>query len=261
MKQLTGVMFVWNGIAQDYNFRETINCLLDLCDEISVVYGGTDGTEQAVEDTVMSHPSGKPAFLTTIDQDVWDAYPGREKLAHFTNEAIRRCRTEWFISVQADEVIYDRSFDNIRAAINTDNGADSWVFARYNVWRDPLSMLNVVQERKPCSTEVIRLAKRGLWAYGDAEHIAGHTTQMFGDYQAIEMYHAGFIRDPIKMVTKARNMLVDIFGLPWDERIGDKFDYRNFPFTDQDIIPVPLPLPSYLIDWLRERHPSCNIPS
>jgi len=43
MKTIGGSTFVWNGVKQDYCFIETLNCLYDLCDEISIVYGGDDG--------------------------------------------------------------------------------------------------------------------------------------------------------------------------------------------------------------------------
>ena len=47
---LGGSTFIWNGIKQDYNFIETLECLYELCDEIAVVYGGDDGTVEVVHE-------------------------------------------------------------------------------------------------------------------------------------------------------------------------------------------------------------------
>src|SRR5688500_11434611 len=250
-KTLGGALFIWNGISQDYCFREAIYCLLDLCDEVSILYGGTDGTEEAVESVVTNClRMGQDIYLTTIDQEIWDLHKGRTKLSHFTNEAIRRLKTDFVFMLQADEIVYPRSFQVIRDAIQHDVGG--YVCKRYNAWRDPLSMLNVAQERKPCSTEVIRLAKRGALAYDDSEHLAVNDLHVFGREDAIEIYHAGYIRDPVKHVVKAKNMLVDVFGLGMDERIGDKFDWSKFPFQGDDIVPVPGPLPIYIREWCAE---------
>jgi hypothetical protein len=171
------------------------------------------------------------------------------------NEAIRRLQTDYVFSLQADEIIHERSFDNIRKAIEM--GWEAIVAKRYNLWRDPLSMLNVEQSRKPCSTEVIRLAKRRYMAYNDGEHLAVPSVNVYGGREeSIEVYHVGYIRDPIKMVVKSRNMLVDIFGMEMDKRIGDKFDSKKFPFEGDDIIPVPLPLPKFIKKWCQDRYPN-----
>lgn len=259
---LGGATFVFNGIKHDYCFRETIRCLLDLCDEVSIVCGGADGTIPAVFEITEPYwqkNSHKIIRVATINQAQWDGEKGREKLSTFMNLALEQLHTDWIIAVQADEVIFDRSFTAIREAIE-DHRSRAFVMTRYNAWRDPLSMLNVEQDRKPCSTEVIRLARRGYYCYNDGEHLAVDQVKAFnGRANSIEMYHAGYIRDPVKHVEKARHMLVDIFGLGMDERIGDRFDYRNFPFKGNDIAEIPRPLPTYLLPWLQERYPDINL--
>lgn len=258
---LGGATFVWNGLSQDYNFLETIACLIDLCDKVSIVAGGTDGTVDAIMHRFTNTPGSENVKLTIINEQQWKQEKGREKLSFFMNLALAQLRTDWIIAVQADEVIFDRSFNPIRRAIENER-ARSFVMCRYNAWRDPLSMLNVPQERKPCSTEVIRLARRGYQCYGDGEHLAvDAVVALDGRADSIEMYHAGYIRDPVKYAVKARHMLVDIFQMEWDTRIGDKLDYRNFPFTGDDIVAIPLPLPTYLIAWLQERYPDIQIPN
>lgn len=259
-KKLGGAIFIFNGISQDYSFRESIRCLLELCDEVSVVYGGSDGTEEAVEELLLTKTGNcNVVNLKPITKEMWDEQKGREKISYFMNMAIEFLDTDYVFSLQADEIIYERSFQNIREAIEI--GAESIVAVRYNIWKDPLHMLNVEQSRKPCSTEVIRLAKQHYRAYSDGEHIAVDAVSTYKTLDAIEIYHCGFIRDPIKMVTKCRNMLVDIFNIGMDARIGDKFDYRNFPFEGDDIVPVPGPIPKFIKAWCQERYPDLVLPT
>lgn len=242
---LGGVQFIYNAIECDYPVVESLTALKDCCDQVVVVdAGSTDGTQ---------------ALLYNLGVDVlyldeWDKHQGRQKLSYFTNRAIELLNTDWFISVQADEILSEHSFDNIRAAIQYDN-VDSYVCKRWNLWRDPLSYLELEQNRKPCSDEVIRLARSYARAYDDAEQIAAKNTHVFGKPENIEIFHVGFIRNPVKHVIKARRMLVDVFGLGMDSRIGDKFDPDKFPFTGKDIQPLPGPLPKYIKDWCVERYP------
>jgi hypothetical protein len=254
---LGGAIFIWNGISQDYCFLESIQCLIDLCHEVSIVYGGNDGTVEAVEQLASVHQDSA-LILNNITQQEWDAQQGREKLSYFMNEALACLDTDWAFSLQADEIIHERSFYVIRQAIELP--VEAVVAKRYNLWRDPLSMLNVEQERKPCSTEIIRLARTKYRAYSDGEHLAVPSIHVYdGREESIEVYHVGYIRDPVKMVVKSRNMLVDIFNIGMDARIGEKFDSRNFPFTGPDIIPVPMPLPKYIQAWCQERYPNIQL--
>lgn len=173
------------------------------------------------------------------------------------NVAISSLKTDWCMTVQADEVVHERSFDNIRNAIEQD--VDSYLCRRYNMWCDPLSHLVVEQSKKPCSDAVIRLARTKYRCFGDGESIMAPFTHVYGRPESMEIYHTGYVRDQIKNVAKSKAVLVDIFGMDMDKRIGDKFDYKNFPFQGNDIQPVPLPLPKYIKDWCRQRHPDAEI--
>ena len=254
---LGGSTFIYNGISQDYCFLETLECLHALCDQVSVAFGGDDGTAEKVTSWHDFKRSGK-IIMTYIAKEEWDAQKGREKLSYFSNLAIDRLATDWNFYLQCDEILHERSFENVRDAIEFD--VESYLCKRYNMWRDPISQLVVEQERKPCSDVVIRLAKTKYRCFNDAESVMAASTNKFApvdepNYEAFEIYHVGFIRDPIKQVIKSRNVLVDIFGLEMDKRIGEKFDYRNFPFSDNDIQPVPLPVPKFIKRWLMVRHP------
>lgn len=258
MKTLGGASFLYNGISQDYCYRESIECLIELCDEVAICIGGEDGSVEDVIRLVENRKKDINVKIIHFSKDEWVNQKGREKLSYFSNMAISALKTDWVYYQQMDEILHERSFGYVRDAIEFPD-VESYMCKRYNCWRDPLSHLVVEQSRKPCSDEVIRLAKSKYRCFNDAESLMApstHKYQLVGsEAPPFEIYHVGFIRDEIKQVVKSRNMLVDIFGLQWDERIGNKFDYRNFPFQGDDIQPVPLPVPKFIKQWLMIRHP------
>src|SRR6185503_6629055 len=138
----------------------------ELCDEISVVDAGSqDGTVD-----ILKTLEDAKTKITYLSKDEWDAQHGREKLAYFMNRAIELLDTEWQFALQADEGIHENSFPVIRHAIEYE--VDAYFATRYKLGKTPYLMLNVDQSRKPCSTEIIRLAKTQYRAVDDGEQIA-----------------------------------------------------------------------------------------
>lgn len=258
MKSLGGATFCWNGISQDYSFLETLDCLYALSDQVAVAAGGIDGTFEAVLGWVYKQDKPEKVILIPITEEHWNSQQGREKLSYFSNLAIEQLTTDFFAYLQCDEIFYERGFEAMREAIQID-GAEAYIVKRYHVWRDPLHRLEVEQDRKPASTEVVRIGAKHCRCVGDAESISASVVHQFRSLETFEIYHNGFIRFPKPMALKARHMIVDIFGMGMDERIGDSFDHRKFGFTPEEIVPVPAPIPRFIRDWCKERHPECPI--
>lgn len=248
---LGGATFIYNGEQQDYCWRETIDCLLELCDQVVVCdAGSTDGTQQLI----LERYSGKVDIISMLPEQ-WNMQQGREKLSHFSNIAIRHLNTDWFFYLQADEIIHENSFDFIREAITFDN-IDGYLVRRHNLWRDPLHRLNVPQERKPCSTEVIRLARRGHYCVGDAESLAVNNVHTYGDINNMEIFHMGFVRDKKKHLEKIRHMQDEVFLIEHDKRIDGMETFNSYAwFDDNDIVPIGKPLPRFIQQWSRDRYP------
>lgn len=264
MKTLGGFSFVWRGNDQDYNFKETIRCLAELCDEVAIVAGGPDNTYEEVVLVVLEmlakYPS-KEFHTQMIDQKDWDAQVGREKLSYFSNKAADMLTSDWNIYVQADEIIHEDSYDNIRQAIEHEN-VEAYLVPRYNLWQDPYHILNVEQARKPCSTEVIRLAKKQYRCVDDAESILA-PAHVFGKIDTIEIFHLGFVRDKIKHLVKIENMLVNVFlHGETDQRATncDEFIPERWFDPAKDIIPIHKPLPKLIQQWAEERYPDIKKP-
>lgn len=258
-KKLGGSTFVWNGIKQDYNFKETIQCLAELCDEVSVVYGGDDGTEEEVQALMFSlsdHYENKKFIWSKILQEEWQTQVGREKLSYFSNQAIENFShdVEWNIYIQADEILHEDSFPLIRQAIEHD--VEAYFCKRYNLWKDPYHMLNVVQERKPCSTEVIRLAKKQYRCVDDAESLGVPNVHIFGVVESFEIFHMGFVRDRVKHLEKIRHMQTEVFLWgDFDEKAKncEELQPDRWFDPDKDLLPIPKSLPKFIQAWAAER--------
>lgn len=260
---LGGSTFVWNGIKQDYNFIETFECLYELCDEVAIVFGGDDGTVEKVHKWfrgVLNREDGKRVHAYEISKKDWDAQVGREKLSYFSNMAIEHLQTDWNFYLQCDEVLHEGSFHFIRLAIDVadKHGVEAYFCRRLNLWRDPLHMLAVPQERKPCSTEVIRLAKTQYRCVDDAESLGVHNVHIPGDIDNIMIYHMGFVRDPVKHLEKIRHMQTEVFLWgDYDEKAKncDRLQPDRWFDPEQDLAPIPHPLPKFITSWCKERYP------
>lgn len=245
---LGGSLFIYNGIKQDYSFIEALDCLFELCDKVSVVVGGDDGTTEKVWEWV----GNKPIIVTWISKQYWDEQKGREKLSYFSNMAIACLDTDYFINLQGDECIHESSFNSIREAIET--GAESFFVKRINLWGSPYTALNVPQERKPVSTEIIRLAKKQYRCVDDAESI-GVPSANADFLDQIRIYHTGFVRDPVKHLVKIRHIQDEVFLMDHDKRIDsmEKFDCWGMGFDPSDIETITEPLPKFIKQWAEER--------
>lgn len=254
-RKLAGVQFVRNAIDQDYCVLESLKSMGACCDKVFIVdAGSTDHTVEMLENTMID----SPLEIITVDDDLWPSIEGHEKLSFFTNIAIERAQREsydYIISVQADEVLHEDSFVNIRAAV--EQGGEAYVFNRYNLFKDPYHMLNVEQARKPCSTEVVRLTKSKYRAYSDAEHIDVPECHPFnGKLDAIEIFHMGFVRDGKKHLIKIRHMLTEVFKMGMDTRAEncETFQWDRF-FSEEDLLPIPKKLPKFVQAWVDQRYP------
>jgi glycosyltransferase involved in cell wall biosynthesis len=244
MTTLGGTLFVRNGIEYDYCTGESIQCLQELCDEVVIVDAGSDdGTAEMVRSFANKHTK-----VICLSPKLWHTVHGREKLSFFTNMAIAGLSTDWNINLQADEVIHEDCYANIRKAIEMPN-AQAFVSKRINLWGNSQHFLDVPQHRKPVSTEITRLARTIYRSVDDAESINAPAWDDFTEL--IRIYHAGFVRDKYKHCGKIKNMQEDIFGWEMDKKVQEMNGVFNpwVHFSKEDIKPITEPLPKLLMEW------------
>lgn len=251
-KTLGGFMFVKSGITYDYCFEESILSMLEFCDEVSVlVIDSEDNTVSVVHQLSEEHPKLK---VDTLPESAWDEQKGtgKLKLSYFQNLAAKNLTTDYQFLLQADEILHEDSYQFIRAAM--DIGQDGYLCSRINLWKTPYLQLNVPQDRKPCSTEVIRLTKCGYETYDDGENIAAPTSPDFTQF--IRIYHMGFVRRKEVMKSKIINMQCNAFEMEnYDHKLdmGDIFNPDLWFNPETDLIPIAESLPLLIQNWAEDR--------
>lgn len=245
-KTLGGFLFIRDGIKFDYNFKETIECLLDFCDEVVCIdAGSTDGTA----DVVRGMKSGK--LLSVFPSpNRWDGLHGKGKLAYFQNMAAEFLSTDYQFLLQGDEIVDPSSYDAIRGAIET--GKEGFMATRINLWGSPQTYLTVPQNRMPCSPQVVRLTKTGYKCYDDGENIGCDPDMSF--VHDIVIWHYGFVRKKEVMKAKIINMQESVFEIDHDPKLDamEVFDSTKW-FNGSDLAPITRPHPPIMKDWVAER--------
>lgn len=249
-KTLGGSLFIRNGNKFDFCFKESIKCLLEFCDKVVICVVPTDdGTYETVLDMASMD---KRILIRGIKDADWHhmAFHTKHRLSIFTNYAIEMLDTDYVFNLQSDEIVDPSSYEYIRKAIN--EGAEGYLCSRINLWGSPKTQLNVPHERKPCSTEIVRLTKACYRAYDDAESIAAPVGSKYLDQ--IKIWHMGFIRKREIHPAKIREMQGNIFKCGVDQKLEgmEVFDSTKW-FSDADLIPIEGELPPLIRQWAKER--------
>lgn len=237
MIRLSGLLVTHQCEQFDYCFRESLNSLIDTCDEVVVVDGrSTDGTREVL--------SGyeKDRGVKVIDAD-WNPVPGTngQWLSDLYNLAKANSSGLWNIGLQADEVLHEIDRDEIRRwARNTS-------LRRINFWRDPQ---HFVPGGKVCGNRVSRFGSHVDFV-GDAEC---RSLEVPWDSSDVCIFHYGFLRKTESLIAKCISLEESVFGthnplfetmekagrLPFDNYHSDLMEYRG-------------PHPKYAYFWLEDR--------
>jgi len=246
MKQLAGIILCYNAIRHDYCYLEAIASLLSACDHVFIVDpGSTDGTT----DTLLSLNGP----ITVIQTNNWNEFHGKEKLAALQNigsQAAEDAGYEWQFILQADEVLSNSN--ELRSAILNHPSEEGFLIPRINLWGDSRHYLSCPNDRQPCSTNVIRLAKPWCRSYGDGENIDAQCKRTMDN---TDIFHLGFIRNKYVMLDKVKFMQEEVFGIDHDPRLDkmtDGFDPWS-SHTKQDVSVLDKPLPVFVREWAEER--------
>src|SRR5438132_6241086 len=103
---LGGNVCIRNGNALDYCWREAVQSLLPICDEVVVCDGeSTDGTQEEIREWMQREPKIKLCVYPWPDPkgdiDFW---------VKWLNYSREHLTTDWHIQLDADEVLSDRSY-------------------------------------------------------------------------------------------------------------------------------------------------------
>lgn len=249
-------MFIRNGDILDYCYVQSIQCLLEFCDKVvvCVVPTGQDGdnTSFNIFNTFeLARRSGQLYVRVMQDTDWLKMdFQTKHRLSIYTNYAIEMLDTDYVFSLQGDEIVDPGSYKAIREAM--EHGSEGYLCTRINLWGSPYTQLNVLQHRKPCSTEIVRLAKSYYRAYDDAESLGAPCVDNYLD--KIKIWHLGFVRKREVHPAKIREMQGNIFKCGIDSKLEgmEVFDSTKW-FGPEDLRPIEGELPPLIRQWAKER--------
>ncbi len=250
MNKLAGISIAKNAIKYDYCLKESILSMLGVCDYVICAYVESEDDTLPILESI----NASNFKILHLTEDDWNFYNDKNRLSYITNIAIQeadRMGFQYVLYIQADEILHESSYESIRKAVESNE--EAFFLNRINLWKDCNHQLNVPQERKPCSTEVIRLAKAKYRAYDDAESIAAPVKYIIEDAY---IFHYGFVRKKEVMKDKIINMQVGVFSMSnYDSKLDqcDVFNPDLWFEPEKDLIQIQIPTPKIMEEWVKKR--------
>lgn len=255
MITLSGLICLRNGDDLDYCWREAIQSLLPVCDEVVICEGeSTDGTQEAVRKWMESEPKLKLCIYPWPDPkgDVdfyvnWIQF-GR---AHIAGDFLLHC--------DADEIISEHT-QQVLAKFRRDTKPKDRISLkghRYNFWKDAYHLI----PHGVCLSHIVtRVAPRDVFMPSDGAHVLGDKIENMSVQSRVTFYHYGFLRRSKAYFEKSRQLHTMFFGSMSDQRLADAeksgkewmAEIRDVEWTNR-LLPYEWDHPEIIKPWLRER--------
>ncbi|MHB1605648.1 MAG: glycosyltransferase family protein [Leptospirales bacterium] len=219
---VSGFTFCRNLVKLDYPFEESIRSLLPLVDEFVIAVGDS-------EDDTLSRIEKIGDSKIRIVQTVWDMNLRRDGLiyAQQTNIALENCHPggDWAIYLQGDEVLHEKDYDGIRAAMERYRGDREilGLMMRYYHFVGDYSSIDPWAYRRS-----LRIVRPGgvVTSIGDAVGFArssddlyiGKKERSLWRYAPGHVYHYGWVKNSTLLREKFLNRVTWYWeGVPTDE--------------------------------------------
>lgn len=211
---ISGFTIIRNAINYDFPVVECITSLLDLVDELVIALG--DSSDQT-EELVNSIKSDKIKIIKTN----WDSSKYNKDgqvYAHQTDIALKACKGDWCIYLQADEVLHESAIPIIREACQKyqDISSVEGFLLRYvHLYADHQHYITAQHFGYPKEVRIVRNLP-DIHSWRDAQSFRLMPNFDYQNYWQKEntsvlkcvllkdafIYHYGWSRDPRKMVKK-----------------------------------------------------------
>ena len=212
---LAGIVCVRNGLDLDYSWREAVDSLRGVCDEVVICdCDSTDGTREAMDIladehsniTLVNYPWTNP-----INNTLW--YP------EWINYARQHAKSQHILHLDADEMIHEVDYPLIREAANAGRVL---YLKRFNFWKDSR---HLIPDGVCCGTKVLRMAPANMPIPSDYPYEPAAVTQSLAQESNIRVFHYGFIRKRDAFFRKARTVH-HIWSGSFDPRLeaAEKFE-------------------------------------
>ncbi len=195
---ISGAFIIRNGTKLGYPYVESLRSLLPLCDEVVC---GIGDSEDDTRERIVSLNEPKTRVIDTI----WDMSnrTGGTVLSRETNRAMRECRGEWIIYLQADEVFSEKDHQAVRDAIGRaekDPSIDGLYFNYIHFYGSYFT----IQPGRNWYRQEVRVIRngRGIVSHGDAQGFRKNGNKILAAASGARVFHYGWARPPEVMREK-----------------------------------------------------------
>lgn len=249
MRTLVGILCIRNGFDLDYCWEIAGQSLLGVCDELVICDSdSTDGTRQRMDEWAAKEPR-----INLVNFPWTDPRGTNLFWPEWINYARQHAKSEWIVQLDADEVLHENSYDEVRDAAN--NGK-ALVCRRHNFWRDAQSL---IPPGHCCGHEVVRVGPANVIMPSDYPIPGSDTIMAMAVGSSVEIGHYGFLRKREAFFKKARSVQ-RIWNDSYDPRLEAAELYDGNWMTDHrvsewinDLVPFKGTHPELIKPWLLER--------
>jgi hypothetical protein len=203
--RICGFSIVRQAVRFGYPVEESLRSLLPLVDELVVGVGdGDDGTWELLG------AIGDPKLA--LFRSTWDPSQraGGEVLSRETNKALDRCRGDWAVYLQADEVLHEAELPALRRLLEEHRAraTETISFRYFHFYGSYETIQDNPNWFYPRATRAVRLGI-GVRSVGDACAFMvaenGTLRRPRRLDSRLHIYHYGRVRPPQVMLAKMRN--------------------------------------------------------
>jgi hypothetical protein len=228
--KISGFTIIRNAIINDYPAVEAISSILPVVDEMIVAIGKSDDDTEGLIKSIASDK-------IRIVESEWDLtqLPGGKVMAIETNKAFHEIAadSDWAFYIQCDEVIHEQYHDAIRKAC-ADHLANKDVMGLVFHYLHFYGTYDYIGDSRRWYNKEIRIIRndKRIYSFKDAQGFRIDDKKRLS-CKLIDayVYHYGWVKDPVLMDRKLRNLSTNWMGRSMKDRI-DKiegvFDYSEF---------------------------------
>lgn len=212
----SGFTIVRNARRLDYPFEESIASLVPLCDEVIINCGDSQDDTREICEKLKERFAPKIRLLFSTWEEKGQS--GGFQLKSQTDAAIAACRGQWCFYLQADEVLHEADYPQIREAqrqADMRQEIDGVVFDYrhfYGSYRYEIRGRNWYRRE-------VRLFKngRGIEAFRDAQGFRKGGARLLAIASGARVFHYGYVRNSQSLKAKSGEM-----SKWWGEKATEK---------------------------------------
>lgn len=233
--KVAGFTFVRNAVKYDYPVLASIRSILPLCDEVIVSVGDSDdGTLELIQS--IDSPKIK------ITHSVWDdsLKEGGRILAVETDKAFAHVSSDadWCFYIQADEVVHERDYAAIKAAMEKykDDPKVEGLLFEYMHFFGSYDYIGDSRVWYKNEIRVIRNDKK-ISSYRDAQGFRKGGEKLHVKQIDANIYHYGWVKDPEAQARKLNNSY-QLYHGGNDEKMKKRVNIQEFDYGVVDSLEV-----------------------